>query len=373
MATINLKRFVDINIQYHEKSSVAANRPTTVLIASEGAGVTEKTYVSYKVDDNGNYTFGYYASSSATTLTYESLSSYPSIEANAKVYFTNKGNKLKVLFKRLVANVNNIIAGLADEEIVVTGCGDFNYSVMKAAAQTRAADSTVYGINQKIILAKHIQVVSDSIKNFGLKFSATTAAEMAMAAYLSNINFDGANTVLDYMYTKENVPASILSDADIGEILDANMNVNVKLANANINLGGNLTDGTDLVNQFALIVLHQTLTSAIFNLLLTKIKGTAGLGAIQSVVANEMQRYLKNGYLSTDKVWTDETLTVSYNNQTFKIIEKNTPLLQGYQFVTLPLSALSDTDRDERKTPPMYLIIAESYGIRVVTINGEVI
>ena len=373
MSIINLRRFVDINLQYHQKSSISSNRPVTVLLSSEGSSSTPvRTYVTYRIDNEGNYVFGYHASSSSA-ITYESLEDFPLAEAYAKIYFENNGNKLKIIYGATSENATSIVNNLLNEEIVVAGCGNITYAVLKGIAETRNSSTSIYGINEKILLGGTNSIDDDIVKNFAAKYSSVSSAEATIAAYLSNINLDGVDTVNDYAFTKENITPEASDDTVLGNVLDNNMNVVMNVTNANINLGGNLKNGESVVHKFALIVLQQTLTASVFNLLLTKIKGNRGLAAIQSTVANEMQKYLRNGYLTTDKIWKDETLTVSYNFKNYVIIEKDTPLIEGYRFVSLPISSLSEADIEARKTPPMYLIVAESYGIRVVTINGEVI
>ena len=82
---------------------------------------------------------------------------------------------------------------------------------------------------------------------------------------------------------------------------------------------------------------------------------------------------MTNGYLSIDKTWTKPTKTISYNGNNYTLIKQKTPLTLGYKIVVLPLNSLSDEDKALRKCPPVYIFLADSYGIRNITINGEVI
>ena len=213
----------------------------------------------------------------------------------------------------------------------------------------------------------------DAVANFGVKYSTVLGAEMTIAAYLSRVNVYRTNTVADYMFTQEALTDEKVDDTTFGSILDENMNVDVYLAGAVRNMGGNLKNGADLINSYVKIILHQTLTERLLDLLTTKIKGARGLAQIYATVAQELEAYRSCGYLTTDKVWTDEDLTTTYNGQTYTIITKGTPLLLGYSIKILPLSSLTLVDKTERKTPPIYIIIADQYGIRKITINGEVI
>ena len=314
----------------------------------------------------------------------ESTTNLPLTYAYVKMFFNNNGNKVKVIYGVSSSTIADEIDALPYEHIVVAYTGA--YADIKAAAQNRQATASVsdvnfahnntgtYGINQKILLGRtESENDTDKVALFGVKVSSQTGAEMTIAAYLSNIAIYGSNSVQDYQFTKENITPEENDDAVLGSVLDNNMNVDMYVANGVRNLGGNLKDGADLVNTFVLIVLHQTLTDRVLNLLSTKIKGEAGLAAVQTVMSEELTRYVANGYLTTDEVWTDNDLTVSYNGQTYTIISQDTPLTLGYYITILPLASLSAEDKAARKTPPIYVIISDSYGIRKVTINGEVI
>ena len=119
---------------------------------------------------------------------------------------------------------------------------------------------------------------------------------------------------------------------------------------------------------FMLICLHQTLTERLTELLVTKIKyNQSGLAQISAVLNKELQKYVDNGYLTTNKTWSEEDLYY----RGVLIIKKNTPLLLGYKYVILPFSTLSDTERQENALPEIYILIADSYGIRKINISGK--
>lgn len=367
---INIKRFVDIDIQYHEPSSISSIRDTVALLTSEGTVNTSKVFSSlaeFKADSTYN--------AYATTAKY------------AEMFFNNGGIKLHVYCGITSASaIQTAIKALPNSEIVVAYTGSFDDIKEAASAQTAAEGTTgsisaVYGINQKIIVARTTKENISSmsgINNFAVKVSAIEGAEMTIAAYLTKIQIYGTDSVHDYAFTIENFTADQLAsivndDALLGKVLDNNMNIDMELAGAIRNLGGNLTNGNDLVNQYVLIVLHQTVTDRLLSLLTQKIKGNAGVSAIYTTIAGELGKYVTNGYLTTDKVWTDETKTINYNNRNYVLIKKNTPLTLGYYITILPLSSLTDEDKAKRKCPPIYIFLADSYGIRNITVNGEVI
>lgn len=360
MADINLKRFVDIDIEQHVKSTVVGTRGTVVLYTSDGTAGTTKLIESL-ADATTNY------GTMPTTIAY------------LNIFFNNGGVSVLVVEGVTYTGVtNDVISNLEDKYIVIASANpDTNreaaYNALKGVATTRAADSTIYGINEKIILARTTTNDTTTVKNFGVKYSNTLGAEMTIAAYLSRINVYRNDNVADYAFTQETITAETLTDTVFGQIIDNNMNVDVYLANSTRNMGGNLKDGADLVNSYTKIILHQTLTERLINLLTSKIKGAKGLSQIYATIAQELESYRDCGYLTTDKVWTDDDLTVTYNSQNYTVVTKGTALVSGYVIKVLPLSALTTEDKAQRKAPPVYVIIADQYGIRKITINGEVI
>lgn len=379
MSSINVTRFVDINIIHHITPEVISTRDTTILFTTEGEGETDKVIGIY--DNLESWT----SSGLATSMT--------NTDIYARVYFNNGGRVLKII-KTTSTTLADSIKKLNDDEIVIAYCDSTDsYTPMETAATARKSDSSIYGVNQKILLARvktTEQIKNVNISNFAVKYSHLMGAEMTIAAYLSNIDVYGINTIKDYAFTIETgyidnggttysieetdeTVSDITLDDLLGKVIENNMNVDMMLAGQVRNLGGNLTDGNDIMNQFTLIVLHQTLTDRLLNLLSGKIKGNSGLASIYTALAGELNRYVTNGYLTTDKIWTDGDKIINYNGKNYTLIQNNTPLTLGYHISILPLTSLTVEDKAERKTPPIYVFIADSYGIRKIVVNGEVI
>jgi len=358
---IDLKRFVDVNIKKHTSAAVIGTRDTVVLFTAEGTSSTPIDVISYSDAQSK-------CAGMATTLAY------------LKVYFDCGGVNARVIGNTQYASLtSDMISDLGNEYIVIAyAVPDANveacYSALETLATTRAGTASIYGINEKLILARS-ETYADTtlVKNFCAKYSNVLGAEMSIAAYLSNINVYGVDTVYDYMFTAEAIDPETMTDANYETAITNNYNVNVRLAGANRNCGGNCKDGADLVNSFVRIVLHQTLTDVLLELLATKINDTTGISKITSVCSQELSKYVTCGYLTTNKTWTDNDLIVNYNSQSYTIIEKGTALVKGYLVRVLPFAALTDADRAAHKAPPVYVVIADQYGIRAITINGDVI
>ena len=147
---------------------------------------------------------------------------------------------------------------------------------------------------------------------------------MTVLAYLTNINGYYYESVQDYDFTVEKLKEEYYtqpSDDVVKGAIDKNYNADVELAGELRNIGGNDTGGYSLVNDFMMILLSQTLSDKLLNVITSKIKyNQNGLNIIQSTIIQELDRYVNCGYLTKDKVWTDDTLIVP---EGYTLITKN--------------------------------------------------
>lgn len=375
MSKIDLRKLVNINIQSSNFSTSSSIRDTVVLITNESN--IESHIVSSKVELEQRYP----------------KATYPLIEKYGSVFFDNGGSKLLVLPRG--ADDLDTITNLDDKYIVVAIIG-LSFSDAKNLATSL---DNLKGIHRKILLVRTTnsdltipasgvegeegyippQYIGPTLANYdslAIKFSDQIGAEMAIGAYLSRIRVYGSNTVQDYCFTPETIKESTTPKIDnslYDALQEANWNFNLELGGAVRNIGGNLGSGKSLVNEYMLIVCHQTLTEALLKLLVTKIKGNSALAAIRAVLTQELNNYVINGYLTKDKIWENEDWVVERNGVNYPIISKNHPLTQGFHIQVLPLSSLTSAEKAEHKTPPIYVILADSYSIRVIEVNGGVI
>lgn len=376
---IDLKNFVDINIQPAEKSTIEGTRGTVALFV---AG-TQKTFDVY-VDSYENY-LNFHKTSIEMTTT--------QLDTTVSIFFTMNGYKLHLISCEFDESGEALISALTNlptNEIMIMAVDETAMETNVAAEALKAAalhneQQNVYGIDEKVFITN--ADVSDDftedtelVKNLIIKYGSR-GNEATIAAYLSNINYYETDTVHDYMFTVENYTtqngltnkAIELTNEQYFDLISNNYNVDIDIANSIRNMGGNCKDGEDLVNNFSRIVLHQTLTERLVELLAQKLKSTSGISKIYAAICSELERYKNAGYLTTDKIWTNEDLKISRNGVTYTIIEKGTPLTNGYIVTILPMTSLTDEERTERSAPPIYVILADQYGIRKMTISGEII
>lgn len=367
---IDLRHFVDINIQKHIDATIVGTRDVVALFTN--VGTYGRRYSKNNVMTN------IVSSYSEAVERYANQEGSSTLLQYLEVFFEHNGSKVAV-YEGYNKNDGNEyhqltvddIKALPDEYICVASTCS-SYAEIEAFAISL---SNEYGIKEKILMSRinDNDAYNISTKNFCVKYSNIVGAEMTMAAYLSQIDVYKVNTVFDYAFTQELLPVENIDEDKYELLMQNNINVNIELANASRVCGGNCKDGAELTNNFVRIVLHQTLTNRLIALLTEKLKSNSGLGKIYSTIAQELNYYLNCGYLTTDKIWTDATLTETYNGQSYTIIEKGTALVNGYVAKVLPLTALSTQDKQLHKAPPIYVIIADQYSIRAITINGEVI
>ena len=263
------------------------------------------------------------------------------------------------------------------EEIVIVF---FNMKLtdVKTLVKNINQDSFFTGIYEKMFITNsHDQEdlnESIDIENLIVKYigdGVEPGFEMSIAAYLSKINVY-YGTINDYNFTIEKVDEAdslIDDDSIVKNILANNFNADIILTGDSVNIGGNTTSGKDLVNHFYKIMLTQTLTQRLCNVLKSKLRyNQTGLNIISNTIVDELNRYRTNGYLSTNKVWEEEDWVVDQTT----IIKKDTLLSLGYKFVIMPFSSLTDEEKKKHQLPKIYLLIADSYAIRLINIVGEV-
>ncbi len=360
--SIDISKFINVNIGYSDQVSVISQRDTAVLITNEGTH-GNKTLFSSKKDWSD----------------YNNENQFINTSPYVNTFFDNGGNTLLVV----EGETSSAIDDLDDKYIVIAIVGN-SLSENKLVATTLDSKK---GIHRKILVSRATfddltpvegvtPIDARGINSLAIKYSEHAGAEMAIAAYLTNVDIYGNNTVHDYSFTQETVEVdkvNVITNNLFNELSNYNVNFNVHIGGAIRNIGGNMSNGRSLINEFMLIVMHQTITDNLLVLLMSKIKGNEALSAIRSVITQELNMYVTNGYLDTNKIWDKPDWKVNHNGQTFTIITQDTPLSLGYWIQVLPWTSLNASDIQERKAPPIYIVIADSYGVRKIEVIGGVI
>lgn len=383
---INLNNFVTINIDYSSAISANGSRPVVVLL-------DDSTTTNTQALDNGVYNWASLNDFTETLATQKSVDT-PEINQLYKmvaVYFENGGKEIHYIKYTENEGINTTIEkikGLPTNEILIAACFNDREKLINVADKI---NTEMNGIDEKFFLISKAkpenkgsitdEINFDNYPNMAIKIG-DPGIEMTIAAYLSKIDIDNGN-IQDYCFTNEYVGSFItehttpvIDDNDIfaklKEISRYNMNIKLEQDTDKYarNYGGNTAAKQDLVNYYVKIILVQTLSEALFSLLKTKIKySQSSIALISATITDELNRYKRAGYLSTDKVWDKgDQYDVSGN---YLILSNNTPLTRGYTFSILPLESLTDTDKAEHKLPPIYVFLADTYSIRQISLMGK--
>lgn len=360
--SINLKNLVNVDIDYANKINYTnLDFSTAVFLAYVSTVTSFDTFTLTEANsDNLDDT---------QTKVYNAVKDY------INHFFNNNGKKLKIVY---LSNNNadtalTVIKSLKSNEIIVASNLDYNVMVNVSSN----VNSELTGIDRKIILTETLNTNLETIptnpyfavKILGASSSATydIGASMNMAAYLTQIDFTKANTVLDYMFTEEsNTVALNDSDTTFNYVKNNNFNGVFNVANKYINIGGNCCDGNSLVNSFALIALQNTMTVKVYELLLKKLKyNSTSISRFSSVISDVLDDYITNGYIANQTAWSGNDIVID----DYILVEKGEVLYNGYKVY------IGDYDSDKMESgtlPDIYVILTDSNGIRYINIKGYV-
>lgn len=376
---INIENFVDVNIKRHQTSVVTSTRDTVVV------------FVSFTPHNEEVYTY-----SSLDEVKADQYITQTYFKNAAEIFFRNGGLKLKAIHKASDLDYDSDIATLDDNEIIVLNARaqtvTANLTETQKLAKAQTQKTSLASIHEKLFIAgvnanESITSADNKLSNFILKYcgNVNKAYEFTIAAYLTQIDVYKANSVNDYMFTAETILTSdlatqVVDDNELYETcINNNVNVDIELAGATRNCGGNCMNSSDIleadiVNEYVRIILCQTITSRLVNLLATKVKSSDVIQKMYVVITNELNRYRSSGYYSSDKIWSDTDWIVKGDDGIdYTIVEQGTAIANGYLIKILPMSSRTTEARKTHSAPTVYLVIADQYSIRKITVEGETI
>lgn len=353
--SVKLSNFVQIAIKKYLTPSFTTTREVAVLL-NPATPIADVGY--YRLGGTGDGSTVAAAASPYTTGTTTFKNKF------FEVFFNNGGRVLHVV---------SALTDLPREEIVI--------AIPSTDTISYASNTELLGPDEKIYVKIKTTTPTAVGTDEGLvyKYEASTTglyagtSVMATLAYFSKLKIYDKNAAKDYAFTAEIIDSTnYLSTTDntvVAACLAYHVNCMTYLAGANRNIGGDDCVGNDLTNLFMRIVLQQTMTDRLINLLSSKIKyDDRGITSVKAAIASELARFVNNGYIATDKAWTDEDL---YINDEL-IISKNSPLLGGYKIHIAGFDTLTQAQRDDRQFPNIYVLYGDAYSIRKIVVNGEV-
>lgn len=402
--SVKYTNFVEVNINRHISSTASDLRNTACAI-----------FYNASLVGNDTQDFGKLTKTSTVPAALSDFEDY------INAFFRNGGQLLHCIATKIAPSVTTgvapdpvvtiansaftaIIKTLPMEEIMVgfaikkteTTYGESDFRLVAEAYNTAHATEKIY---QKIFVSEikpnptgatpstagtiadladyksgDAKVVDQ--ENYVLKYGALGIGASVLA-YYTQINIYATDSTEDYCYTKEKYDEDtssttynfVFDDNEFVKLaMQLDINVDINLSNSVRVIGGNDTAGLSLTNQYMLLVMHQTLTTRLIELLTTKIKYNAqGLSLVLNTLTTELNKYVANGFLSTNRTWTEGDLY--YNN--YLVVSDNTLLNLGYKVVILPFESLNPEEIKAHQLPKVYILAADTYSIRKIVVNGE--
>lgn len=411
--SVDLRNYVQVNINYHQAKPLNRTRDTVVLFTLASGNGAPGDKLNSHTPDGAEDPVDYYVSLADYDYAVDTYNAAQQqaqdkidkslLRKHVQCYFANGGIKLKIVggfisnpssedpTGDMAAWIFSQCEALPYEDIIITS--DQDEDVLEAAARLTGSTSivpdpvsdsssvtTLTGYKEKMFIAstldKTLTIDSpEKIPNFVIKFGPS-GIEMAAAAYLAQVSISQSRTIADYCYTIENVSmfdgAVVDNNSDVVTLANKDFNVDTTLVNNHRNVYGNTVSGADMMNYYIRIILTQTLTDRILNVLVSKIKlDRSGINKVANAIAQELNIYKSNGYLDTEAIWNGEDLYYSFNGVDYLVCSRNTPLKMGYKFTILPVGSLTQEQRDAHAFPPVYVLIADSNSIRRIVVNGD--
>ena len=193
---------------------------------------------------------------------------------------------------------------------------------------------------------------------------------LSFLAFTTQIRLDGFNTIEDYCYTDEN-GLEIIDSKGHYDTWVTKYNFVDKVGNKVLNFGGNLYDGTSIDSDFGVTCIENDIAYALLDIVTSKIRITpTAQTRVVTAINTVLNRYINNGLILSNSVYSGEDMFIKYNEKTYSIIHKGTTLLNGYYVFTVPVSAISVEDKQNKKFTPIIVVIMTSAGARTISVSG---
>ena len=193
---------------------------------------------------------------------------------------------------------------------------------------------------------------------------------LSFLAFTTQIRLDGFNTIEDYCYTDEK-GLTVLDSKGHYDTWITKYNFVDKVGNKVLNFGGNLYNGTSIDSDFGVTCIENDIAYALLDIVTSKIRITpTAQTRVVTAINTVLNRYINNGLILSNSVYNGEDMFIKYNEKTYSIIHKGTILLNGYYVFTVPVSAISVEDKQNKKFTPIIVVIMTSAGARTISVSG---
>lgn len=366
-------------LYFMNKTNTAFDGYCTYLLNNEKGLTRQKTKIDGNDKDNAPLTVDTFNKINATLG--DALKETKVI-ANLSRFFNYDGQEL------IVVVCDNKIPTADDVQAIKRTFQDFIYYTVsqdifnsltedKDIGALNSTESAPYTVrlcltikNQKTDTDKLAKITDNNIfvKLVGDKVGTDDA--LSFLAFTTQIRLDGFNTIEDYCYTDEN-GLEIIDSKGHYDTWITKYNFVDKVGNKVLNFGGNLYNGTSIDSDFGVTCIENDIAYALLDIVTSKIRITpTAQTRVVTAINTVLNRYINNGLILSNSVYSGEDMFIKYNEKTYSIIHKGTTLLNGYYVFTVPVSAISVEDKQSKKFTPIIVVIMTSAGARTISVSG---
>lgn len=365
-------------VYFMNKTNTAFDGYCTYLLSSDSL-TRQKTKIDDKDIDNAPLTVDTFNKINATLG--EALKE-TNVIANLRRFFNYDGQELIV-----VLCDNKVLPTADDVQSIKRTFQDFIYYTVSQDIFNSLTTTNIDDLNNDIsapytvrlcltvqnTTTNETKLAAVKNNNIFVKLVGDTVETddaLSFLAFTTQIRLDGFNTIEDYCYTDED-GLEIIDSTGHYDTWITKYNFVEKVGNKVLNFGGNLYNGTSIDSDFGVTCIENDIAYALLDIVTSKIRITpTAQTRVVTAINTVLNRYINNGLILSNSVYSGEDMFIKYNEKTYSIIHKGTTLLNGYYVFTVPVSAISVEDKQNKTFTPIIVVIMTSAGARTISVTG---
>lgn len=388
---VDINKLIDVNFNIVRETTPIGSYKKAVYFTNKTANTDFNKYCTYLLNSENGLTRQKTDSKDNAPLTVDTFNKInatlgealkeTNVIANLSRFFNYDGQEL------IVVLCDNKIPTADDVQAIKRTFQDFIYYTVSQDIFNSLTATNIDDLNKDVsapytvrlcLTVKNTQENETKLaavknNNIFIKLVDTTVETddaLSFLAFTTQIRLDGFNTIEDYCYTDEN-GLEIIDSKGHYDTWITKYNFVEKVGNKVLNFGGNLYNGTSIDSDFGVTCIENDIAYALLDIVTSKIRITpTAQTRVVTAINTVLNRYINNGLILSNSVYSGEDMFIKYNEKTYSIIHKGTTLLNGYYVFTVPVSAISVEDKQNKKFTPIIVVIMTSAGARTISVSG---
>lgn len=388
---VDINKLIDVNFNIVRETTPIGSYKKAVYFMNKTANTDFNKYCTYLLNSENGLTRQKTDSKDNAPLTVDTFNKInatlgdalneTNVIANLSRFFNYDGQEL------IVVLCDNKIPTADDVQAIKRTFQDFIYYTVSQDIFNSLTATNIDDLNKDVsapytvrlcLTVKNTQENETKLaavknNNIFVKLVDTTVETddaLSFLAFTTQIRLDGFNTIEDYCYTDED-GLEIIDSKGHYDTWITKYNFVEKVGNKVLNFGGNLYNGTSIDSDFGVTCIENDIAYALLDIVTSKIRITpTAQTRVVTAINTVLNRYINNGLILSNSVYSGEDMFIKYNEKTYSIIHKGTTLLNGYYVFTVPVSAISVEDKQNKKFTPIIVVIMTSAGARTISVSG---